>query len=327
LFIVDRLPLIPEHFRSNEKSFSLIPNPGKKASMSDKKYGASPDAIQHHYDVGNDFYRTWLDESMTYSCALWDDATDLQSAQMAKLDFHAVQAQCRGADRVLDVGCGWGGMLERLVQVHEVKKAVGLTLSEEQAAWVRAKNLSAIEARVEAWGDHEPTEPYDAIVSVGAIEHFASLDESDEEKVNNYRQFFARCHKWLRPGGRISLQAMAYGNLLRDDIRGGFVSKEIFPESDFVKLSEIVAGSEYLFEIERLRNDPLDYARTCQEWLDRLRKNREEAVAAAGKELTDKWEKYLELSVRGWEMRATNLLRITMRRIDTPRVPERTQYD
>ncbi len=295
--------------------------------MSNSKYGASADAIQHHYDVGNAFYRTFLDDSMTYSGAMWEDANDLHSAQMAKLDFHAKQAVCPGANRVLDVGCGWGGMLERLVQVHGVRHAVGLTLSEEQATWIRDKNLQGVEARVEAWGDHEPSEQYDAIVSIGAIEHFATIDDSEECKINNYRQFFARCHRWLRPGGRISLQAMAYGNLLRDDIRGGFVSNEIFPESDFVKLSEIVDGSEFLFEVERLRNDPEDYARTCQEWLDRLRKNHAAAAAAVGEELTQKWERYLELSVRGWQLRATNLLRITMRRIDNPRVVERTSVE
>lgn len=291
--------------------------------MSDQKYGATPEAIRHHYDVGNAFYKTWLDESMTYSCAMWDDADDLLLAQMAKLDYHAQQAQCESAARVLDVGCGWGGMLERLVNVHRVKHAIGLTLSEEQAAWIRERNVPGVEVSVQAWADHEPAEPYDAIVSIGAIEHFATFNESVEEKIENYRQFFARCHRWLRPGGRISLQAMAYGNLLRDDIRGGFVATEIFPESDFVKLTEIVEGSEFLFELERLRNDPLDYARTCQEWLDRLRKNRSAAVLAAGEDLTAEWERYLELSVRGWQLRATNLLRITMRRIDNPRIKER----
>jgi cyclopropane-fatty-acyl-phospholipid synthase len=293
--------------------------------MSDHTIGASSEAIQHHYDVGNSFYRTWLDESMNYSCAMWDDADDLTTAQMAKLDYHADQAKCQSVARVLDVGCGWGAMLERLVQVHGVKRAIGLTLSEEQAAWIRDRNNPGIEARVENWADHHPAEAYDAIISIGAIEHFATIDVPIEEKIEGYRQFFARCHQWLKPGGRLSLQAMAYGNLLRDDIRGGFVSTEIFPESDFVKLAEIVEGSEFLFEIERLRNDPLDYARTCQEWLDRLRKNRSAAVAAAGEELTEKWDRYLELSVRGWTLRATNLLRITMRRIDHPRVEDRAR--
>jgi cyclopropane-fatty-acyl-phospholipid synthase len=103
------------------------------------------------------------------------------------------------------------------------------------------------------------------------------------------------------------------------------VSNEIFPESDFVKLTEIVEGSDFLFEVDRLRNDPEDYARPCQSWLDRLRNNRSLAVAAASEELVEKWERYLELSVRGWKLRAINLLRITMRRIDNPRIQDRTR--
>lgn len=281
--------------------------------------GASPEAIRHHYDVGNAFYRTWLDESLTYSGGMWDKAHDLEAAQREKLDYHARQAGAPGAQRVLDVGCGWGSMLERLVSVHGVRCAVGLTLSAEQASWIEARSRPEIEVRVEGWKDHEPAEPYDAIISIGALEHFARIDQPVKDKIANYRRFFSNCHRWLRPGGRLSLQAIAYGNLLRDDIRGGFVSQEIFPESDFVRLAELVEASEFLFEIERLRNDPEDYGRTCEEWLSRLRQNRDAAVAAAGPELTDRWEQYLDLSVRGWRLHATNLLRITLRRIDHPR--------
>ncbi|MGH0032375.1 MAG: class I SAM-dependent methyltransferase [Myxococcota bacterium] len=291
--------------------------------MQQERRGASPEAIQHHYDVGNDFYRTWLDDSLTYSGAMWENAHDLEQAQERKLDYHANEARATGAARVLDIGCGWGSMLDRLVSHQGVRHAVGLTLSPEQARWIEDQKRPGIEVRVEGWGDHEPTEPYDAIISIGALEHFARIDQPVDEKIDNYRRFFSLCHDWLRPGGYLSVQAIAYGNLLRDDIRGGFVSQEIFPESDFVRLAELVEGSEFLFEIVRLRNDPEDYGRTCQEWLARLRKNRDAAVAAAGPDLTDKWEQYLDLSVRGWQLRATNLLRITMRRIDQPRSRER----
>src|SRR4030088_3614984 len=98
--------------------------------------GPSPEAIQRHYDVGNDFYRLWLDDSMSYSCALWDGSDDsLQAAQMRKIDYHIAQAQAAGAGRVLDVGCGWGAVLKRLTTVYGVGQAVGLTLSREQEEW------------------------------------------------------------------------------------------------------------------------------------------------------------------------------------------------
>lgn len=288
--------------------------------MQVKQQGASTEAIRHHYDVGNAFYKAWLDESLTYSGAMWENTSDLETAQRQKLDYHADQARVSNVERVLDVGCGWGSMLERLVTVHGVQQAVGLTLSHEQAQWIEHRGLGGVEVRMETWRDHRPTGLYDAIISIGALEHFARVDQPISEKVENYRQFFESCHRWLRPGGRLSLQAIAYGNLLRSDVRGSFVTEKIFPESDFVRLVELVEASEFLFEVELLRNDPADYERTCQEWLRRLRENRSAALAAAGQTVTNDWERYLELSVRGWKLRSTHLLRLTMRRIDNPRV-------
>ena len=256
---------------------------------------------------------------MTYSGALWGDNTTLEDAQLSKLDYHASQARAAGASRVLDVGCGWGSMMERLVRHHNVSHAVGLTLSEQQADWIGARRIPNVTTRIEHWADHQPDQPYDAIISIGALEHFANIDQSVDEKIASYRRFFSRCRDWLAPSGYMSIQAIAYGNLLRDDVRGQFVSREIFPESDFVRLVELVEATDFLFEIEAVRNDPDDYLRTCEEWLRRLQRNRHAAVAAAGEKRTDMWEKYLELSIAGWRMHATNLLRITLRRIDRPR--------
>src|SRR5215212_4888186 len=99
-----------------------LPNPGTPAA-----------AIRQHYDVGNDFYELWLDPSMSYSCALWATgdaaATDtLEAAQLRKIDFHLPQARAAGKQQVLDIGCGWGATLRRLVEVHGVGQVVGLTL-------------------------------------------------------------------------------------------------------------------------------------------------------------------------------------------------------
>jgi cyclopropane-fatty-acyl-phospholipid synthase len=282
--------------------------------------GASANAIRHHYDVGNAFYRLWLDRTLTYSGAMWDDEVDLESAQLRKLDYHAHQAGAVGSNRVLDIGCGWGSLLNRLVTRHGVANAVGLTLSEEQARWIESSKPDGAEVRLESWDKHQPKCPYDAIISIGALEHFARIDQPIAEKIENYRHFFEMCHSWLRPGARMSLQAIGYGNLLRDDIKKSMVSQEIFPESDFVRLAELVEASEFLFEVELIRNDPHDYERTCREWLQRLRSNREQAEAVVGIETASKWERYLELSVRGWQLRATSLLRISLRRIDRPRL-------
>ena len=291
--------------------------------MIDCSGGASASAIQHHYDVGNEFYRLWLDRTLTYSGAMWRDARDLEDAQIRKLDYHAEQARAIGAERVLDVGCGWGSMISRLVEKHNVRNAVGLTLSEEQGKWISGLRVPGVEALVESWESHSAPLPYDSIISIGALEHFARIDIPVAAKISRYRRFFERCHDWLRTGGYMSIQTIGYGNLKREDIRDGFVAREIFPESDFVRLAELIEASEFLFEVEKLRNDPEDYELTCKEWLERLRKNRQQAEEVAGTAVVDKWERYLDLSIRGWQLRATNLLRITLRRIDHPRVKRR----
>lgn len=285
--------------------------------------GASKRAIGHHYDAGNEFYATWLDETMTYSGALYDPeipSESLESAQIRKNDFHIQQAHAAGANRVLDVGCGWGSLLDRLVRIHGVEHAVGLTLSDAQAEWIRKHAKPGVEVRVEGWADHRPEAPYDAIISIGAIEHFAKPEISITEKIDAYRSFFARCHEWLKPGGWISLQGIGYGNLKREDFKGSFVARDIFPESEFIRLAEIAEASERRFEITSVLQDRKDYERTCAIWLANLRNNREAAVAAGGEELVERYDRYLDLCVRGWKLGATNLFRIAMRRIDHPRL-------
>lgn len=293
---------------------------------SSSERGASPEAIQHHYDVGNDFYRLWLDPTMTYSCALWDrQETDdmLELAQRRKLAHHARSARVRAGGRVLDVGCGWGAALKYLVEERGVRHAVGLTLSEQQADWVASFNHPSIEARLEDWADHRPAEPYDAILSVGAFEHFARHEWDGEEKVAAYRAFFTRCYDLLKADGWLSLQTIAYGNVDRSRARASaetrFVVEEIFPESELPALEEIVAASDGLFELVRLRNDREDYARTCRVWADRLRARRREAVAVAGEATVTRYQRYLKMCAALFHFGQIGLLRIAFRRLDEPR--------
>ena len=115
--------------------------------------GASAAEIQRHYDVGNEFYRLWLDEDMNYSCALWEGEQkdgDLARAQLRKLTYHVEGANAKGKSAVLDIGCGWGALLHQLTQVHGVKRAVGLTLSEAQAQWIRERNMKGVEVHLQA---------------------------------------------------------------------------------------------------------------------------------------------------------------------------------
>jgi cyclopropane-fatty-acyl-phospholipid synthase len=281
--------------------------------------GASLESIQFHYDVSNEFYKLFLDESLTYSCALWKEDESFEEAQQNKLEHHILQSKANKAKRVLDVGCGWGSTLKKLKQDYQVPELVGLTLSQEQADHVNQLQLDNTTIRVESWTDHVPDAPYDAIISIGAFEHFAKLGMSEEDRIAGYRAFFKKCHEWLSPSGHVSLQTIACGNMLREDF-SNFFATEIFPESDLPKLAEIAAASDLLFEAVNMRNDRMMYGKTSREWLRRLKNNREKAVELVGEEVVKRYEKYFHLLIVGFESyESMTLYRITFRKINKPR--------
>jgi cyclopropane-fatty-acyl-phospholipid synthase len=279
--------------------------------------GASASAIQYHYDIGNEFYHLWLDRTKAYTCALWDTASNLEEAQIAKLDYHIREARAEGSDRVLDIGCGWGCALERMVTTAGVSEAVGLTLSRAQAEYIEQQNWPGVNVRLESWSDHRPTQPYDAIISIGAFEHFTRPDLSQAEKIEGYRLFFSLCKQWLKPGGWMSLQTITNETAAREDFHP-FIAKEIWPETDLPRLADIATACEGNFEIHRIRNDREDYVRTLRAWLDRLQECREEAVRVAGEDTVQRFERWFKLSIIGFHRGTMGLLRLTLRRINNP---------
>ena len=210
-----------------------------------------------------------------------------------------------------------------MTAVHDAGRAVGLTLSRQQEEWAAAARDPRVEVRRESWADHVPAALYDAIISIGAFEHFARPEWTEGEMTAAYRGFFARCHDWLRPGGRLSLQTIAYGNIDREENRASparpFLLGEIFPETDLPTLAAIVTAADGLFEIVTLRNDREDYWRTCRVWFERLLARREEAAAVAGEAVMRRYLRYLKLSASLFHAGHTNLLRIAFRRLDEPR--------
>jgi cyclopropane-fatty-acyl-phospholipid synthase len=279
---------------------------------------ASPEAIRHHYDVGIDFFRLWLDESLTYSCPLWENGDTLETAQLRKLDDLALRAGATNASRVLDIGCGWGSLLRRLVGHHGVQKAVGLTLSEDHARHVKAFDDPRCEVRLESWEEHAPEAPYDAIISIGAFEHFARYGQRTAQKIAGYRHYFERCHAMTKPGAKMSLQTVAKGNtpLDRDAVEDAiWMYTEIFPETEVPRFAEIAEAAEKIFEIVTVRNHRHQYAHTCRVWLNRLRRNRTKAVATSGEVIFARYERYLETCIRLFEQGTSTLLRMELLRV------------
>jgi cyclopropane-fatty-acyl-phospholipid synthase len=281
--------------------------------------GASVAAIRYHYDVSNEFYALWLDPTLTYSCALWagpDD--DLRTAQVRKLDHLAEAARAAGG-RVLDVGCGWGSMAARLLERHGAAHVTGLTLSEAQAAHVRTWADERCTVLVENWADHEPARPYDAIVSVGAFEHFADFGLTRPRRIEAYRRFFERCAAWLPPGGRLALQTNTKGSNVRLDRRTTrdllFVIDRIFPQSELPWPSEVLEASERCFEVLSMVNHAEHYTRTCAAWLANLLAHRDEAERLVGGQVVADYLRYLETGCYVFERRHLGLHRIVFHRV------------
>lgn len=278
--------------------------------------GATQAAIEHHYDVSGDFYRLWLDARRVYSCALWtgelDD--DLDGAQLAKLAWHASSARAGGAGRVLDIGCGWGAMLRYLQEECGVEHVTGLTLSTDQFEAIR-QETDRSEVILQDWRDHEPPAPYDAIVSIGAFEHFSRPAHTSTERREVYRSFFERCAAWLPVGGRLSLQTIAYEDF--DENVGAvstFFTDEIFPESALPHLSDIVVASEPAFRLLALRSDGDQYEHTLHLWQQRLEAHKGEAIDLVGRETYRRYLRYLRVSRAMFDRRVCTLYRLVLER-------------
>jgi len=290
--------------------------------------GTSPAAIAHHYDLGNEFFALWLGADRVYSCGLWkveeDPGSDLAAAQQRKLDFFASELRVAGA-RVLDIGCGWGGLLDRFVSVHGLAQGVGLTLSESQAACARARRVPGVDFRVQSWVDHEPDAPYDAITCIEATEHWASDRLDDDEKVAVYRQFFARCAAWLKEEGRLGLQLICLDNVGHEGSRAGrgpaseLIRVDIFPESMPASLSELVLGWETDFELLRFVDHHDHYARTFRAWGLAFRANRDAALALVGADTVRTFARYFAAGEVYFRRREHSLYRVILKKRARPK--------
>jgi cyclopropane-fatty-acyl-phospholipid synthase len=252
-------------------------------------------SVRHHYDVYNDFFALFLDESMTYSCAFFSrDGSSLEAAQHAKLELVCTKLALRKGERVLDVGCGWGSFAIHAAREHGVS-VTGITLSEPQAQLARQRVADAgLEDRVDIRVmDYRELagEPYDAIASIGMVEHVGA------NRIDEYMRTLARL---LRPGGRLlnhGIARLRYG----EPEAGPFSERYVFPDAAPLHLSRIqtaveVAGLE-THHVEGFRED---YAETLRHWMTRLDEHREEAERLVGPERMRVWRLYLRAARNGF---------------------------
>ncbi|MFI0976725.1 class I SAM-dependent methyltransferase [Streptomyces sp. NPDC021093] len=289
--------------------------------------GVSRTAAAKHYDVSDAFFRIWLGPSLAYASALWDGDDDtLEKAQLRKTDYLIGQAGVRPGSRVLDVGCGYGGEMRRMVEEYDVDSVMGITLSEAAVAWTRNLAIPRVDVRCENWADHRPAHPYDAIICVEAMEHFARPGMSGRAKIRGYREFFTRARDWLAPEGRLVVQTITWGHRFPMDpelLRGLYLASQVYPECNPAYLGELQAASDGLFDLVAVRNDFDHYGRTLQCWLANLESDYDRAVELVGERRADDFRTCMTTAVRVFQEGWFYLHRLTFRPVPRPVGPAR----
>jgi cyclopropane-fatty-acyl-phospholipid synthase len=265
---------------------------------------ADAQAIRHHYDVSNEFYALWLDRHMTYSCAYFETgAEDIDRAQEQKLDHLCRKLRLKPGERLLDIGCGWGGLLRWAARRYDVS-GVGVTLSERQYAYAQRRIAEEglgdrLEVRLQDYRDIPGESAFDKIVSVGMYEHVGRA---------NLPLYFATIRRLLRDGGIALNHGITTGDPEDASLGppgGGFIDRYVFPGGELPHLSRVVRemarqGLEVL-DVECLRPH---YAETLLRWVRRLEAARDQAIALAGIERYRIWRIYMAGCAyafdRGW---------------------------
>jgi cyclopropane-fatty-acyl-phospholipid synthase len=246
--------------------------------------------VQHHYDVSNDFYKLFLDSRvMAYSCAYFHSPTEsLEDAQEHKVDLVCRKLRLKAGERLLDIGCGWGGLL-----IHAAKKygitGVGVTLSENQLALARERVAAAglqdkITIELKDYRDIADAS-FDKIASVGMVEHVG---------IKNYPDYFGAAYRVLKNGGLFLNHGITLRRAGGEHPGGRFMTTRIFPHAEMDEISHMETIAEASgFEILNVESLRPHYAKTLREWERRLATNWDKALTFASKETCRAWRLYL----------------------------------
>ena len=288
--------------------------------MSDVESDLTPyyEESQSIYDVSNDFFALWLGPTMGYTCGYYErEDMNLEESQNAKFDLALGKLNLEPGMTLLDVGCGWGGALERAVQKFDVN-VIGITLSKAQSEFARERLAKldtdrSIEVRLQGWEEFD--EPVDRIVSIGAFEAF---------KVERYPLFFEKAYDILPGDGRMLLHTILAHTqkFFRDngikltisDLKFmKFIGEEIFPGGRLPAVEDIeVLADNSGFTLERIHLLGPHYARTLDMWAENLEATHDEAVAITDEPTYDKYMKYLTGCADFFRRGITNIGQFTL---------------
>lgn len=261
--------------------------------------------IQHHYDLGNDFYALWLDETMSYSCAYFTSPEDsLHQAQLNKIDYTLKKLQLHSGERLLDIGSGWGWLIIRAAQQYGVK-AVGITLSREQYRKTKERIeelglTGQVDVRLMDYRDLAKSgEKFDKVVSVGMVEHVGHA---------NLPKYFAAVHKLLVPQG-LSLLHSITG--LIEGPCNKWITKYIFPGGYIPSTRELIGlfpdYDFHLLDVESLR---LHYAQTLDQWSKNFERHVDFVREKYGERFVRMWRLYLNACAASFRSTGLNIHQI-----------------
>jgi cyclopropane-fatty-acyl-phospholipid synthase len=312
-----------------------VPAPPQEARLHGRRHSKKRDAaaIAHHYDVSNDFYRHVLGPSMTYSCAVWTDPSiTLEQAQTNKHELICRKLGLEPGMRLLDIGCGWGGMLLHAAEHHGVQ-AVGVTLSRRQAELAEKRAAEAglagkIEVRYQDYRDVDDG-PYDAISSIGMFEHVG---------LRQLGVYFERCHELLPPGGRllnhaISRPAGTTGSTADGRARfsrRSFIDRYVFPDGELHEVGTVVSAIQHArFEARHMESIREHYALTLRRWVANLEANWDACVADVGRARARIWRLYMAASAIQFEANRTQVHQVLAVKPDggDSRLPLRPRFE
>ncbi len=255
---------------------------------------------QHHYDIGNDLYERMLDKRMVYSCGYWAEANDLDSAQEAKLDLICRKLQLQPGLRLLDIGCGWGGLAQYAAEHYGVS-VVGISPAANQVALARQR-MAGLPVRIEQRDYRQVRGEFDRIVSVGMLEHVGP---------RNLKRFFATCDRLLRPDGVMLHHVI--GSLQSTNELDPWFERYIFPGGRLPSIKQLAAAVEDNFVIEDIHNLGPDYDRTLMAWLANIEERWGE-LPAYDERFRRMWRYYLGLCAGGFRSRDLQLWQVVYRR-------------